>query len=174
MTTARPAAVFLILLFAKMRVREKLMVSWVGLRGSVPITLATFPLAAGIPRADMIFNIVFFIVLTSALLQGTSSPRVARWLGVAAPLSLKPRSPLEFDRTRGIQSEMVEIEIPALSPAIGKQVVELGLPRNALIVLVRRNEDFLVPGGGTIIESGDALLVLASKEDISLVRSILG
>jgi len=171
---ARPAAVFLILLFTKMNVREKLMVSWVGLRGSVPITLATFPLAAGIPRADMIFNIVFFIVLTSALLQGMSIPRIARWLGVAAPLSLKPRPPLEFDRTRGIQSEMVEIEIPERSPAIGRQVVELGLPRNALIVLVRRNEDFLVPGGGTIIESGDALLVLACKEDISLVRSILG
>jgi len=174
MLAARPAAVFLTLIGSGMSFREQVMVAWVGLRGAVPIILATFPLLAGIPQADMIFNIVFFIVLTSALLQGTSIPRVARWLGVAAPLSLKPRSPLEFDRTRGIQSEMVEIEIPDHSPAVGKQVVELGLPQNALIALVRRDDEFIVPGGGTIIESGDALLVLACKEDVSLLRSILG
>lgn len=82
---ARPISVFLCLLFARMSFNEKLFVSWVGLRGAAPIILATFPLLAGIAQAQLIFNLVFFIVLTSILLQGTSIPLVARWLGVAAP-----------------------------------------------------------------------------------------
>lgn len=83
MLVARPAAVYLTLLPASLTAKEKLLVSWVGLRGAVPIILATFPLIAGLPQAEMIFNLVFFIVLTSVLLQGTSLPLVARWLGLA-------------------------------------------------------------------------------------------
>jgi cell volume regulation protein A len=82
---ARPVSVFVSLLFSHMGVREKAFISWVGLRGAVPIVLATFPLLARLPRADVIFNIVFFIVLASVLVQGTTTPLVARWLGVAAP-----------------------------------------------------------------------------------------
>ena len=72
---ARPASVFVSLFFTRMSLREKTLVSWVGLRGAVPIVLATFPLLAGIPKAELIFNLVFFIVLTSVLLQGTTIPR---------------------------------------------------------------------------------------------------
>ena len=81
MLVARPLGVFLTLYFFKFSFKEKLMLSWVGLRGAAPIILATFPLLSGIPNADMIFNVVFFVVLTSALIQGTSIPLVARWLG---------------------------------------------------------------------------------------------
>lgn len=91
---ARPASVFVTLALTKMSFREKAMISWVGLRGAVPIILATFPLLAGIPKAEMIFNLVFFIVLASALLQGTSIPLVARWLRVDAPISAKPKYPI--------------------------------------------------------------------------------
>jgi cell volume regulation protein A len=90
---ARPVSIFIALLFAKMSFKEKIMVSWVGLRGAVPVILATFPLLAGVPKADMIFNVVFFIVLTSVLLQGTLIPTVARWLDMAAPVPAKPKHP---------------------------------------------------------------------------------
>ena len=82
---ARPASVLLSLLLAKMNLREKLFVSWVGLRGAVPIVLATFPLLAGVNKAPFLFDLVFFVVLASVLLQGASVPLVAKWLGVIAP-----------------------------------------------------------------------------------------
>jgi len=85
MLVARPVSVFLPLAFSKIKVREKVLISWVGLRGSVPIVLATFPLMAGVPDADIIFNVVFFIVLTSVLIQGTSIPIVAKLLKLDAP-----------------------------------------------------------------------------------------
>jgi len=86
MLVARPASVFATLVPTRLSVKEKFFVSWVGLRGAAPIVLATFPVIAGVPRADMMFHLVFFIVLTSVLLQGTSLALVARWLGLSAPL----------------------------------------------------------------------------------------
>ena len=82
---ARPVSVFIALFPVKMSWQEKCFVSWVGLRGAVPIVLATFPLLAGLPRASLLFDLVFFVVLVSVLLQGASAPVVARWLGVIAP-----------------------------------------------------------------------------------------
>jgi len=82
---ARPVSVLIALLPVKMSLREKLFVSWVGLRGAVPIVLATFPLLAGLPKASFLFDLVFFVVLASVLLQGASVPFVARWLGVTVP-----------------------------------------------------------------------------------------
>lgn len=172
MFVARPLSVFLSLAFAKMGLRHRLMISWVGLRGAVPIILATFPLVAGIPDADLYFNVVFFIVLTSVLLQGTSLPLVANWLGLKAPLAAKRQYPLEFVTGRKTGSDLVEVAIPETSPVIGKQVVDLQLPKSALIVLLTRNEDFLVPRGGTVLQAGDRLLVLAEKEHFSELRSL--
>ena len=82
MVVARPVATFSLLWWTGMPVAEQALVAWVGLRGAVPIILATFPLVAGLPQADLFFHLVFFIVLTSVLLQGTSIPLVAHWLGV--------------------------------------------------------------------------------------------
>ncbi len=173
MVVVRPISVFVTLALAKMSIREKAMVSWVGLRGAVPIVLATFPLLAGIRGAETIFNMVFFIVLSSALLQGASIPLVARRLGVDAPIPVEPRYPLEFEPTGGIQSEMVELEVPKDSAIVGKQIVEIGIPKGALILLIRRNQEFIVPSGGTLVGAGDTMLVLAHKEALAEVRSMV-
>jgi cell volume regulation protein A len=173
---ARPLSVYVTLLFTRMNWREQTMISWVGLRGAVPVILATFPLLAGVPHADTIFNIVFFVVLTSVLLQGTTLPVVARWLKVDAPLQVKHQYPLEVVETGGpkVTSELIEVPIPVASPAVGRQIVELGLPKGALVVLVGRGEEFFVPRGATVLEAGDNLLVLADQKSLAAVREQVG
>ncbi len=111
------------------------MISWVGLRGAVPIILATFPLLAGVPQTNTIFNLVFFIVLTSVLIQGTTLPLAARWLGVDAPLPVQRRYPLEFIQTGDfkIKSGLVEIPIPQHAPAVGRRIMNIKLPKEALM-----------------------------------------
>jgi cell volume regulation protein A len=169
---ARPLGVFTTLL-AKMTVREMTIISWVGLRGAVPIILATFPLIAGVAQAELIFNLVFFIVLTSVLLQGPLMPFVARWLEVDAPLVERRRYPLEFEQMANISSELVEVEVPEGSPAAGRTIVKLGLPEGALVVLISRGDTFIVPRGATTVEERDRLLVLADEKSLRDVRRIV-
>jgi cell volume regulation protein A len=173
MFVARPVSVLAILLPTSFSLREQLMIAWVGLRGAVPIILATFPLLAGIPQAETIFDVVFFTVLTSVLLQGTSLSRVASWLGVDAPLVETLRSPLDFEPVGLMNSDLVEIAIPPKAAVVGKQIVELGLPPGALIVLLSRNGEFLIPSGGTVLDVGDRLLVLAETRELAAVRALM-
>jgi potassium/hydrogen antiporter len=173
MLVARPVSVLVTLAFGGMKLNEKLMISWVGLRGAVPIVLATFPLLAGMPKAEMIFDLVFFIVLTSILLQGTSIPLFARWLKLETPVRDRVH-PLELERTAGINSQLVDVEVPKGSSVIGKQIVTAAFPRGALIVLIGRGDKFFVPNGGTVIELEDRLLVLANDEDLATTRAIVG
>ena len=172
MLIARPISVLATLAFSGMKFNEKLMISWVGLRGAVPIVLATFPLLAGMPKAEIIFDLVFFIVLTSILLQGTSIPLFARLLKLEAPVRDKIQ-PLELERSPGLTSELVDVEVPRGSRVIGKQIVAAGFPKGALIVLIGRGDEFIVPNGGTAIELGDRLLVLAGEEDLAATRAMV-
>jgi len=172
MLVARPLSVFISLGLARLGWREKLLVSWVGLRGAVPIILATFPLLAKVPHAEFMFNVVFFIVLTSALLQGWSIPFVAKLLKVAAPLPPSRRYPIEFAPPAGSDTDLVDIIVPYHSDAAGKSIVELNMPQDSLIVLISRNDEFLVPSGGTVLEPGDTILVLVNKRNIDRVRTI--
>lgn len=159
MLVARPAAVFLTLAPFDYTWREKLLISWVGLRGAVPIVLATFPMLAGIPEAELVFNIIFFIVLTSALFQGTTLAPVARWLGLQAP---EPSSrPFDPQALGPVAGRLREVTIPPGSPAAGRPIVDVGVPRQALILLVFRGPEFVLPRGATVLEAGDRLLVLA-------------
>ena len=171
---ARPLSVFLALAPTKLSLREKLFISWVGLRGAAPIVLATFPLLAGVAQADTIFHLVFFIVLTSVLLQGTLIIPMAKWLKVYD--STPPRSsPLAYvmqDRT--IANDLAEIHVPPGAPAVGRQLVDLHLPHDVLVVLIGRGGDMIVPRGGTVIEAGDAVLVLAPAAAGAQVRRVLG
>lgn len=167
MFVARPVSVFACLHFFNVPVREKALVSWVGLRGAVPIILATFPLLAGIPQADLFFNIVFFVVITSVLIQGTLLTRVAAWLKVDAPYIRRVPSPIEYTPTGKSKNDMIEIPVPQDSPIVGKQIVDIGLPKGVLIVLINREDEFIVPRGNTVLESDDTLLVLADKDDVN-------
>lgn len=173
MFVARPAGVFLSLLFAKMGLRHKLLISWVGLRGAVPIVLATFPFVAGVPNPDLYFNVVFFVVITSVLLQGTSIPLVAGWLHLRAPLARKRAYPLEYVSRGRSRNDLVDVPVPEGSPVAGRQIVDLKLPKSALIVLLGRNEDFIVPRGSTVLQTGDVMLVLGQNSDVETVRQLV-
>ncbi|MDD4183581.1 MAG: potassium/proton antiporter [Candidatus Omnitrophica bacterium] len=171
MVVARPISVLLCLLPFKMNMRKKAMVAWVGLRGSVPIILATFPFMAGIAQADIIFNIVFFIVIASVLIQGTSIPIVAKILKLDLPWSNKTRYPIEFEKTEGIDAELTDIIVPYNSGAVGKMICDLNVPEKCLIVLISRNDKFVIPTGATVIQGGDVLLVLANTKDFSTLHN---
>jgi len=171
MFVARPIAVFLGLLPSRIDLRSKVFASWIGLRGAVPIILGTYPLLAGIaePRSSVIFNIVFFIVFTSVLLQGTSIPLVARWLRVDAPPPTKREFPIEFVPVDGLKSDLREIPVASGSFADGRAIVELSLPDELLVILVARNDEFMLPSGGTVLRGGDNLLVLSDRESFDEV-----
>ncbi len=170
---ARPLSVFVCLLPTALNVREKIFIAWGGLRGAVPIVLATFPLLAKAPHADFLFNVVFFVVLTSVLVQGTSLPLVARWLRLSAPIVPHRTFPLEYNPVSGLRSELKELTIPADSPVVGQSLVALHLPPEFLIVLIARGSEYLVPSGGTTLAAGDTLLALAEDEAFTRVKARL-
>ena len=170
MLIARPVSVFLCLLPFNFAGPKKIMLSWVGLRGSVPIILATFPLAAGIAQAETIFNIVFFIVIASVFIQGTSIPLVSRLLKLDVPLPDRKAYPIEFEKVEGIDAELNDLIVPYNSGAIGKTIRELNVPEKCLIMLISRNDKFVIPAGATVIQEGDVLLVLANAEDYSVLH----
>ncbi len=163
---ARPVSTFLILAFFRVRARTKLFISWVGLRGAVPIVFATYPLMAGLDKADMIFNIVFFISLTSVLLQGTTVPLVAKWLHVSLPAKVKNVTAADVLLSEPMNSEFAEFTISAENMIAGMKIIDLGFPRNARIALIKREGKYLVPDGMTVIEPDDRLFVLAGSKNI--------
>ncbi len=169
---ARPVAVFLCLHGAGFGWREKTFVAWVGLRGAAPIILATFPLLARVPQAGMIFNVIFFVVLMSVLLQGWSIPQVARWLRLDRPMERR-RSLLEFTPAPGSDTQLVDLIVPYNAAVVGSPLVSVGFPEESLVVLISRNDGFIVPRGNTILQEGDTLLVLANSRDLSVVRQLL-
>lgn len=173
MVFARPLAVFLTLAFTQLTLREKTMVAWVGLRGAVPIILATFPLLAGIPQATMVFNLVFFIVLMSVLLQGTSIPLVARWLKVDEPLPRRLAASPVWDAPTGLKGGLVEVTIPESSVVAGKRLLDLGLPKRTFVILMGRNGQCGVPDGSTVLDANDSLLVFTDQASSLKLRAML-
>ena len=148
------------------------MLSWVGLRGSVPIILATFPLISGVQKADMIFNVVFFVVLTSVLAQGSSIPFFARRLGVYAPLVSLPEPP-EAVPGREEWEPLVKLKVLSGSSADGKQIADLNLPDDTWIAVLRREGHPIRPGGSTVLKGGDRLSVQSSGPSLDLLRSLV-
>jgi potassium/hydrogen antiporter len=162
---ARPLSVFISLLFSKkLNRRKKIFISWVGLRGAAPIVFATYPLLAALPYADTIFNLVFFISVSSVVLQGTTLTTLARWLHLNVAEKIKRKFPLDIELTDDFKSELIALDIPEDSPAIGKAVVQIKLPKTALIVLIHRNGKYVSASGETKIEARDHLLVLTDNK----------
>lgn len=169
---ARPLAVFITTIPFKRSFKEKLMISWVGLRGAAPIVLATFPLTENIPHAMEIFNIVFFVVLISVALQGSTIPYIASLLKVDAPLEITHESIIEYG-DKDPNNQMLEFTIPNNSQAVGKQIFELNLPKGSLVSLVFKNGEYVIPTGSTEISPCDVLFVLMNKSKEKEVYNIL-
>jgi cell volume regulation protein A len=170
---ARPIAVALVLGVMRTGARDIAFMAWVGLRGAVPIILATFPLVEGVEHADLVFNVVFFIVVTSVLVQGSTLPLVARWLGVAEPPEAAPASIDDLVDDAENALELHQLSIPPGAGAIGRQIVDLDLPSDALIVLIRRGQDNVVPQGSTVLAAADQLTLIAGEDSLRDVQRML-
>ena len=136
-----------------------MLLGWAGLRGAAPIVLATFVLSAKIDHADTIFNAVFFVVIVSTLLQGTTLERLAKWLRLVDPRPAVTAAPIEVDALGPL--DLVEFDVAGDHAIAGAAVNELGLPRSVLIAVVARGTETIPPRGSTVVKSGDRLFVLA-------------
>lgn len=171
---ARPIAVFVSTIFFDYSLNEKLFISWAGLRGAVPIVLATFPMLAGLENSFLFFNVVFFIVLTSALLQGSTIPFVANKLKLNGKPSPKRIHSLELVSMDKANAEMLEVELTSKSPFAGQLVQTIGLPKQTLISAIIRSGRLVMPTGTTKLKVGDVLYVLTEKKQVSKVKMVLG
>jgi cell volume regulation protein A len=163
---ARPAAVLLSLLpFRKMTFKDRIYVSWVGLRGAGPIVFATYPLIAGIQHAEIMFNIVFFCTILSLLIQGTTLSPMAKWLELAKP-NRWPRKMVDFDVefAEEIKSSTMEITVTDAMLVEGSRLMELQLPERTLVVMAKRNNNYFIPKGNTELKVGDKLLLISDDE----------
>lgn len=172
---SRPVSVILCLLpFKKMGVKDKTYISWVGLRGAVPIIFAIIPLAENVPYARPIFNIVFFCTLVSLLVQGTSLASVARWLGlVEKPEEPGPDVATDDHTEEEIKRISSEIEITQDTIREGNRLIDLPLPEKTLVVMVKRDGKYFVPTGATFLQENDRLVVL-TNDDQDLKKTLAG
>ena len=157
----RPLSVMLCMLpFRNITSRSKLYISWVGLRGAVPIIFATYPVVANIEGADQIFNIVFFITILSLVLQGTTLPFFARKLGLSAPLE-KTGNDFGVELPDEIDTELTDLTVTPAMIEEGNTLKEMTLPDGALVMIVKRGKEFLVPNGSLHLQVGDKLLLIS-------------
>lgn len=164
----RPLSVFLSLLpFRHMPFKDKLFVSWVGLRGAVPIIFAILPLVENVPHARLIFNIVFFCTLVSLVVQGTSLSQMAEWLGLAAkPNQIKALKNFDVEFSDEIKSVTTEIYITSQALNKGNRLMDLELPDKTLVVMVKRDDNYFIPTGKTVLQEKDNLLIITDDHDV--------
>lgn len=169
---ARPVAVFISLLpFKNFTFKARLYISWVGLRGAVPIIFATYALTSpGVEHARMMFNMVFFITILSLILQGTTVDRMAQWLGLKERLKEKE---FNFELPDEITASMQEMEVTARLLSNGEMLKDVTLPPNTLVIMIKREGKYLVPTGNTHLYLTDKLLLISeeAKHLQSLIES---
>ncbi|MBP5978957.1 MAG: potassium/proton antiporter [Halomonas sp.] len=157
---ARPLAVTPILKMFGFTNRETGLVAWVGLRGSVPIILAIFPLIFGLEGAELIFNVVFFVVLISATIQGTTLPYVARKLGLTVAPPIVPAASLEITALEDVDADIVEYRLGDGARAANRRLSQIALPDGTVVAMITRGKDVIPPRGSTLLQPGDHLFVV--------------
>jgi NhaP-type Na+/H+ and K+/H+ antiporters with a unique C-terminal domain len=167
---ARPVAVFLGTIGMNFGFRSKVFASWAGLRGAVPIVLATYPAAAGLAQGDQVFNLVFFAVILSILVQGSSLGLVAKWLGLSEPARPKALFSLEMITMAKSDYDMVVVDLPGPKGVEGPRIRDLSLPEGAVITLVTRGDQVVLPKGETRLQGWDQVTVLAHAPDEDRIR----
>lgn len=162
----RPLSVFASMaFFREYSLRDRIFVSWVGLRGAVPIIFAILCRVEGVPGSEVMFNIVFLCTLTSLVVQGTTLPIVARWLGVSEPPKAKTRiDNFDIDFPEEIKSAATEVEITSQILENGNRLMDLRLPEKTLAFLVKRGDNYFVPTGKTVLHLGDHLMLLTDDK----------
>jgi cell volume regulation protein A len=160
MFIARPVAVALTLLPFRFNTREFAFLALIGLKGAVPITLATYPLMYGLPAGSLIFDTVFFVVLVSAATQGIALPVLARKLRVEEPARSLPPATLEITSLHHVDADIVEYTVGAGARVVGRRLRELQLPDGVVVALITRAEQLIPPQGRTILAAGDHLFVV--------------
>jgi cell volume regulation protein A len=161
---ARPAATVPLLLPFRFGAREHLLVAWGGLKGAVPIILATFPLMFGIPEGRLIFDVVFFVVLVSAVVQGATLAPLATRLGLQQPPRPEAPASLELMALRDVNAEIVDYVLTDDGPIARKRVRDLKLPEGAVIAMVSRGRTLIPPRGSTLLQVGDHVFVITRQE----------
>ncbi|MDY7226656.1 potassium/proton antiporter [Hyalangium rubrum] len=171
---ARPLAVMLCLLPFRFPAGEIVYTGWVGLRGAVPIILATFPVLAGAPGAKNLFNIVFFIVVVNGLIPGATVPWVTRKLGLAANVPAAPPAVLEIASTQLLNGELSAFYINTASASVGARISELPFPPGSAAMLIVRGLELVAPKGDTLLQAGDHVYVFSHSEDLPFLRLMFG
>ncbi|CAG9423891.1 K(+)/H(+) antiporter NhaP2 [Providencia alcalifaciens] len=162
---ARPLAVVPVLKLFRFTRNEIALISWVGLRGSVPIILAIFPFIFGLPGANLIFDVVFFVVLISATLQGSTLPYFARKLNLMQPPPLLPAATLDITAVDQIDADLVEYTLGEDCSAVGRRLSQLALPDQTVIAMITREKSVLPPRGSTILMANDHLFVVLKPQN---------
>ncbi|MCU8042852.1 MULTISPECIES: potassium/proton antiporter [unclassified Shewanella] len=171
---ARPLSVIPVLKIFGFNAREITLVSWVGLRGSVPIILAIYPLIYGLPGASLIFSVVFFVVLISATIQGSTLPWVARALGLTEPPPATPAATLEITALGDVDADIVEYQLGDTSRASGRRLSQMALPDGTVVAMITRGNNVIPPRGSTFLYAGDHLFIVMKpdvREFVDLVCS---
>lgn len=171
---ARPVGVVVSLLPFGFGAREMAFISWAGVRGAVPIILATYPLLLGLPQSDTVFNVVFFAVVVSTLAQGSTLPWVARRLGLQLPP--EPRAPvtLEITSLRHTDGDIVEYAVTADSRAAGRRIRELTLPQSAVVAMIAREHEIIPARGRTLLLAGDHVFLVLRRDARAATDRVFG
>jgi potassium/hydrogen antiporter len=172
MLVARPLAAFVSSALSPFDNRERLMLGWAGLRGAIPIWLATFPVIAGVGSSELLFNSVFFVVVTSTLVQGATFEPLAKRLGLTSDEPALPRPLIETGTIRRLGGESFIWLVRDGDAAVGRMVKDLGLPRDGLVNLIVRGGEALPPRGSTEIAGGDELHVVIRQESFDQVEEL--